>query len=125
MSKLGFQTLFPIQELSVMGLVEIIPHVCNLLKRIKQVSKDIIRVNPDIIISIDSPSFSIRVAKNLKNLNIPKVHYIAPTVWAWRPWRVHKFKKYFDYLFTALPFEAPFFEKVGLETVFIGQPVME
>jgi len=121
----GFDSLFPIVELSVMGLVEVVPHARRILNRINQVSKDIDKRRPDIVVTIDSPSFSIRVAKKISNLNIPKVHYVAPTVWAWRPWRVNKFQRYYDHLLTILPFEASYFERVGLTTKFVGHPVLE
>ena len=98
----GLNSLFPITELSVMGFLEVVPHARRILKRINEVAKDIIRKRPDIVITIDSPSFSIRVAKRIANLNIPKVHYVAPTVWAWRPWRVNKFQRYYDHLLTIL-----------------------
>ena len=121
----GLNSLFPITELSVMGFLEVVPHARRILKRINEVAKDIIRKRPDIVITIDSPSFSIRVAKRIANLNIPKVHYVAPTVWAWRPWRVNKFQRYYDHLLTILPFEPPYFECKNLVTTFVGHPVLE
>jgi lipid-A-disaccharide synthase len=121
----GFESLFPIQELSVMGLVEVLPHVRRILRRIDEVAEDIAQKRPDLIVTIDSPSFSARVAKRITHLDIPKVHYVAPTVWAWRAWRVHKFKRYYDHLMAILPFEPPYFEKVNLPCTFVGHPVLE
>ena len=100
----GFHSLFPIAELSVMGLLEVIPHARRILNRIDQVVEDIRQRRPDIVVTIDSPSFSSRVAKRIANMKIPKVHYVAPTVWAWRPWRVKKFQRYYDHLLTILPY---------------------
>ena len=107
MNSCGFHSLFPISELSVMGLLEVLPHARRIMRRIDEVANDISNRRPDIVITIDSPSFSIRVAKRIAELDVPKVHYVAPTVWAWRPWRVHKFKRYFHHLLTILPFEPP------------------
>jgi lipid-A-disaccharide synthase len=125
MKAVGFESLFPIQELSVMGLVEILPHVRRILSRINEVAEDVAQKRPDLIVTIDAPSFSARVAKRIIHLDIPKVHYVAPTVWAWRAWRVHKFKRYYDHLMAILPFEPPFFEKVDLPCTFVGHPVLE
>lgn len=125
MEAVGFRSLFPIQELSVMGLVEVLPHIRNILHRISEISEDVADRRPDLIVTIDSPSFSTRVAKKIATLDIPKVHYVAPTVWAWRPWRVHKFKRYYDHLLAILPFEPPYFERVGLNCEFVGHPVLE
>ena len=80
----GFESLFPIQELSVMGLIEVLPHARRILRRINEVAEDVASKRPDLIVTIDSPSFSARVAKRIADLDIPKVHYVAPTVWAWR-----------------------------------------
>jgi lipid-A-disaccharide synthase len=121
----GFESLFPIQELSVMGLVEVLPHARRILRRIGEVAEDIEQKQPDLVVTIDSPSFSARVAKRIMHLDIPKVHYVAPTVWAWRAWRVHKFKRRYDHLMAILPFEPPYFEKVNLPCIFVGHPVLE
>jgi lipid-A-disaccharide synthase len=121
----GFESLFPIQELSVMGLVEVLPHARRILRRINEVAEDVASKRPDLIVTIDSPSFSARVANRIADLDIPKVHYVAPTVWAWRAGRVHKFKRYYDHLMAILPFEPRYFEKVGLPCAFVGHPVLE
>jgi len=71
------------------------------------------------------PSFAYAVIKRVRRSTAPKVHYVAPTVWAWRPWRVHKFRKNFDRLLTLLPFEPPYFERVGLAATFVGHPILE
>jgi lipid-A-disaccharide synthase len=83
------------------------------------------RIRPDVIVTIDSPGFCKRMIDRLSSWDIPRVHYVAPTVWAWRPKRVHAFKARFDRLLTLLPFEPPYFEKVGLRADFVGHPVLE
>lgn len=125
MAERGFESLFPIRELSVMGLIEVVPHARRILGRIGDVAEDIARLKPDLVVSIDSPAFTIRVMKRIADFGIPRVHVVAPTVWAWRPWRVHKFKRHYDHLLAILPFEPPFFERVGLTCSFIGHPVVE
>ncbi len=97
MEAAGLESLFPIQELSVMGLVEVLPHARRILRRIDEVAEDIALKRPDLIVTIDSPSFSARVAKRVAHLDIPKVHYVAPTVWAWRAWRVQKCKRVYEH----------------------------
>ena len=121
----GLQSLFPMAELSVMGLLEVLPHVPRLLGRIRETAAAIDAMTPDVVVTIDSPSFAYRVVKRVRNRFIPRVHYVAPTVWAWRPWRVKKIRRAFDMVLTLLPFEAPFFEKAGIPCRFVGHPVVE
>ena len=126
MATVGFESNFPISELSVMGLVEILPHMRRIFARIKETADDIVIHEPDAVVTIDSPSFAVRVVKHLVGrYNGHKIHVVAPTVWAWRPRRVHKFNKYFDHLLTILPFEPPYFQRAGLASKFIGHPVLE
>jgi len=121
----GLQSLFPMDELTVMGIAEILPKLPKLLKRITQTANEVKRLSPDIFISIDAPDFSFRVAKKLQGTNILKMHYVAPSVWAWRPGRAKKIAKLYDHLLTILPFEPPYFEKEGLKATFIGHSVVE
>lgn len=125
----GLKSFFEMSELSLMGFAEIIPHLPKLIKRINQTATEIIRINPDIVITIDSPDFCFRVIKKLKKnpdaKNIKKIHFVAPTVWAYREKRAHKIAKLFDLLLVILPFEPPYFQKYGLKTKFIGHPITE
>jgi len=129
MEKHGLHSLFSISELSLMGFTEIVPHIPRLLKRINQTAKFIIDQKPDIVITIDSPDFCFRVMKKVNQSEISekikKIHFIAPTVWAYRPGRTKKIAKLYDLLLVILPFEPPYFEKYGLKTVFIGHPIIE
>lgn len=125
MKKEGFKTFFNMNELSVMGFSEVLPHIFKLLKRIKEVASHIKKEKPDYIITIDSPDFNFRVMKKLQNYNqSKKIHLIAPSVWAYRENRAQKISKLYDLLLTILPFEPPYFEKYGLKTKFIGHPIM-
>ena len=121
----GLQSLFPMAELSVMGLVEVLPHIPRLLARIKQTAAAVDAMTPDVVVTIDSPSFAHRVVKRIRNRYIPRIHYVAPTVWAWRPWRVKGIRKDFDLVLCLLPFEPPFFEEAGVPCRYVGHPVVE
>lgn len=124
--------LFPIDELSIMGLAEIIPHIRRIFKRIRQTVSHIIEVQPDVLITIDSSGFTHRVIKRVKKQvkkrklpYIPAVHYAAPPVWAWRPWRAKSVAKFLDHLLCLYPFEPPYFTKHGLKATFVGHPITE
>ncbi len=121
----GLKSLFPMAELSIMGLAEIIPHIPKLLKRIDQTIKNVQETKPDCLITIDAPGFTFRVAQKLKGQGIPLIHYVAPTVWAWKPGRAKKIAQFLDHLMVLLPFEPPYFEKEGLKTTFVGHSVIE
>ena len=95
MAAQGLSSLFPMGELSVMGILEILPHARRLLQRIKQASKNVDDLQPDMVITIDSPGFAHRFVVGIKSRDIPRIHYVAPSVWAWKPKRVFKFKKHF------------------------------
>ncbi len=126
MEREDLKSLFPMQELSLMGLTEILPHAFHLLKRINQTVQDIAQKQPAVIITIDSPGFCLRVAKKIKKITqIPIIHYVAPSVWAWREGRAEKLAKKVDQLLTLFPFEPPYFEKYGLKTTFVGHPLIE
>ena len=121
----GLQSLFPMQELSVMGIVEVLPHLRRILGRMQDAADDVAVKRPDAVVTIDSPGFARGFVKRIKDRDIPRIHYVAPTVWAWRPKRVHKFKACFDHLLALLPFEPPYFEAVNLPCTFVGHSVLE
>ncbi len=125
MAAQGLSSLFPMSEISIMGFWEILPHIPNTLKRINQTVADIKRIKPDMVITIDSPGFCCRVAAKLQGSGIKLVHYVAPTVWAYKPKRALKFAKLFDHLLVILPFEPPYFDKVGLPCTYVGHPIVE
>lgn len=127
MEREGLRSLFDISELAIMGLCEVIPSIPKVLKRIRQTVEDIVKIHPDIVISIDSWSFGSRVQKKLRALKtgIPQVHYVAPQVWAWKKKRARTMYKYVDHLLTLLPQEPKYFTPYGLDTTFVGHPVIE
>lgn len=125
MKEQGLKSIFPMEELSIMGFFEVVPHIPKLLQRIKQTAQNIIEQNPDCVVTIDSPDFSFRVIKKLSQYKGKKIHLIAPSVWAYREGRAEKISKLYDLLLAILPFEPPYFEKYGLKTKFIGHPIVE
>ena len=125
MEAAGLQSLFPYDELAIMGLTEVLPSVPRILSRMRKTARDIERKQPDVIVTIDSPGFVFGVIRRLKSRNCPRVHYVAPTIWAWRAGRVKKFRKHFDHLLALFPFEPPLFEAAGLDCSFVGHPIAE
>lgn len=126
MARQNVTSLFPMEDISLMGFAEILPHIFKLKKRIAQTVQAIKDFAPDIVVTIDSPGFCYRVATLLKgNFSGKLVHIVAPSVWAYKPERAAKFAKIYDLLLTLLPFEPPYFTKEGLDTKFIGHFIFE
>lgn len=123
----GLNSLFNIADLAVMGLVEVIPSIPRILRRLHEIIADIRAQKPDVIMTIDSYSFSIRVHQQLKKigLQIPHVHCVAPQVWAWKKGRAKTLGQYVDRLFCLLPSEPAYFTPYGLQADFVGHPVIE
>lgn len=122
----GLSSLFPIQDLSVIGIIEIFSRLKTIKIRLDQTVNAILENKPKALLTIDSPDFCLRVAKKIKKkLNIPIIHCVAPSVWAWRAGRAKKISKIVDHLLTLFPFEPPYFTKHGLPTTFIGHPIVE
>ena len=121
----GFVSLFPISDIAVMGLVEVLPRIPLIKRRLRQTIRSIQVDKPDVVVTIDAPGFCYDVWKGLRGTGIKLVHYVAPSVWAWRPGRAKKFATELDHLMTLLPFEPPFFQKYGLSSTFVGHPVIE
>lgn len=126
MQKEGLKSIFPMNDLAVMGFLEVLPHLFKILSRIKETALAIENEKPDFVITIDSPDFCFRVIKKLsKEVITKKIHLIAPSVWAYRAGRAKKVAKLYDLLLCILPFEPPYFEKYGLKSVFIGHPLLQ
>ncbi|MDO5620412.1 MAG: lipid-A-disaccharide synthase [Paracoccus sp. (in: a-proteobacteria)] len=122
----GLVSRFPMSELSVMGLAEILPKYFHLKRRIRECADAVIATRPDVLITIDAPDFGLRVAR-LVRAAIPDqrtVHYVAPSVWAWRPGRAAKMARVIDHVLTLLPFEPPLMQAAGMSSDFVGHPVV-
>ena len=118
----GVDSLFDMSELSVMGLVEIIPKYLGLKRRLAQTVGAALIWEPDVLITIDSPDFCLRVAKAVHSADpsIKTVHYVAPTVWAWRPKRARQMSQFIDHVLALFPFEPPYMEAEGIECDFVA-----
>lgn len=125
MASEGLQSQFPMDELSVIGLVEILPKYFHLKRRIQECADAIAALKPDVVITIDSPDFCLRVAKLVREQGDTRtVHYVAPSVWAWRPGRAAKMAPMIDQVLALLPFEPPYMEAHGMRCDFVGHPVV-
>lgn len=123
----GVPSLFPMRDLSVMGLAEVLPRLPKLLARISQTVDDIVARQPRVVVTIDSPGFCFRVVEKAKKKcpNTKFIHYVAPQVWAWKPERAEKVAQMFDGLMCLFPFEPQFFTVHGLKSAFVGHPVID
>ena len=122
----GLAPLFPIAELAVMGLLELLPQMRRLLRRVDETAAAALAVRPDVIVTIDSWGFNARVAERLLGRRTcPLVQFVAPKAWAWRPRRARRVARLADHLLTQLPFEPAFFAGYGLDATFVGHPIVE
>jgi lipid-A-disaccharide synthase len=121
----GLASLFPIAELSLMGFLEVLPHLPRLARRLRQTAAAAIACRPDLVVTIDAPDFNMRLIDRLAGRGIPLLHYVAPTVWAWRAGRVRHFVGRVDRLLALLPFEPPYFERAGVPCSYVGHPALE
>jgi lipid-A-disaccharide synthase len=126
MEAAGLRSLFPMDELSVMGIAEVLPRLPALLRRRTETAEAVIAHKPDVLVTIDSPDFTLRVAARVRAAapGIRIVHYVAPSVWAWRPGRAAKMARHVDQVLTLLPFEPPYMEQAGMRADFVGHPVV-
>ncbi len=127
LKKQGIDNLFDIAEINVMGLIEVLPKVLKINKIINKIVDKIIEMKPDIVFTVDSPDFTLRVARRIKSKKreLKIIHYVAPSVWAWRPGRIKTVKKSIDHLLTILPFEKKIFDSHNIKTTFVGHPITE
>ncbi len=127
MRQSGLDSLIDIQQISIGGILEIVPQLFKIKRLINHVVADILQTNPDVLLTIDSPGFCFRIATLVRkrNPNIKLVHLVAPSVWAWRKKRAKKLAKLYDQLLTLFDFEPPYFQKYGLKTTFVGHVAIE
>jgi len=123
--KQGLTSLFPLSDLSLMGLAEVLPHLPRLVRRLNETSAAVRRLKPAAVVTVDTPGFNLRLARRLRGSGIPVIHYVAPQLWAWAPSRARKLKQSVDHIMALLPFEVPFFENVGIACSYVGHPAIE
>ncbi|MCC6002680.1 MAG: lipid-A-disaccharide synthase [Pararhodobacter sp.] len=126
MAAQGLRSRFPMDELSIMGLAEVLPRYFALKRRIAETARAIAAAKPDVVITIDSPDFCLRVLAQARRLlpELPTVHYVAPSVWAWRPGRAARMAPLVDHVLALLPFEPPYMQAAGMSCDFVGHPVV-
>lgn len=121
----GLQGLFPMEQLSIMGLIEVLPHLFKLLRLRKALARQLIARRPDVFIGIDAPDFNLGLAGMLKRQGIATVQYVAPTVWAWKEGRVKTLRKSLDHVLCLFPFELQFLQQHGVNASYVGHPLAD
>jgi lipid-A-disaccharide synthase len=124
---LGIKSLYDLNEITYLGFTKVLLNIFKIKKKINETVNKIIEFNPDILFSVDSPDFTLRVAERVKKLksNIKTIHYVAPQVWVWREHRVKKLKDFLDHILLLFPFEKQYFEKENINCTFVGHPLLE
>ena len=127
LEKLGIKTIYDQKEITYIAFTDIILNFFKIKRKIKETANEILKFKPDILFSVDSPDFTLRVAKLVKEKNskIKTIHFIAPKVWAWREGRVKKMKKFLDHVLLLFKFEKEYFDKENLSNTFVGHPLLD
>ena len=127
LNSLGIQSIFDLKEITYLGFTSVLFNIFKIRNRINKTVEEIIKFNPDILFTVDSPDFTLRVAERVKKINndIKTIHYVAPQVWIWREGRVKKFKKFIDHILLLFNFEKKYFDKEKILNTFVGHPLLE
>ena len=127
LTSLGIKTIFDLKDITFLGFTSVLLNIFKIKNKINITVDEIIKFNPDILFSVDSPDFTLRVAEKVKkiNNNIKTIHYVAPQVWIWRESRVKNFKKFIDHMLLLFNFEKKYFDKENITNTFVGHPLLE
>ena len=127
LKKIGIKSIFELKEITYLGFTSVLLNIFKIRKKINQTVNEILKFNPDILFSVDSPDFTLRVAEKVKKKNskIKTVHYVAPQVWIWRKNRVKKIKKFIDHILLLFDFEKKYFDEEKIKNTFVGHPLIE
>ena len=127
LNSLGIKSIFDLKEITYIGFTSVLLNIFKIKNKINKTVEEIIKFNPDVLFSVDSPDFTLRVAEKVKKINneIKTVHYVAPQVWVWRKGRVKKFKKFLDHVLLLFDFEKKYFDKENIPSTFVGHPLLE
>jgi len=124
---LGIKSIYELKEVTYLGFTKVLQNIFKIKKKIKETANEVIKFRPDVLFSVDSPDFTLRVAREVKknNQNIKTIHFVAPQVWIWREYRVKQLKLFLDHILLLFPFEKKYFDKEGIQTTFTGHPLLE
>jgi lipid-A-disaccharide synthase len=127
LKKLGIDSIFDLKDITYLGFTSVLFNIFNIKNKINKTVDEIINFNPDILFSVDSPDFTLRVAERVKKINnkIKTIHYVAPQVWIWRKNRVKKIKKFIDHMLLLFNFEKKYFDAENIKNTFVGHPLIE
>ena len=127
LTNLGIKSIFDLKEITYIGFTSVLFNIFKIKNKINKTVEEIIKFNPDILFSVDSPDFTLRVAEKVKKIkpNVKIIHYVAPQVWIWRENRVKKFKKFLDHVLLLFDFEKKYFDKENIKNTFVGHPLLE
>jgi len=121
----GVNSLFPLEKLSVRGYIEVLTHLYGLLKLRRNLLNQILKEKPAVFIGIDAPDFNFWLERKLKKHGIPTIHYVSPSIWAWRGGRIHKIKRAVTHMLALFPFEPVLYKKVNMPVTFVGHPLAD
>jgi len=127
LKKLGISSIYDLKDITYLGFTSVILNIFKIRKKINQTVEEIVKFNPDVLFSVDSPDFTLRVAEKVKkiNNNIKTIHYVAPQVWVWRKNRVKKIKRFIDHILLLFEFEKKYFDEEKIKNTFVGHPLIE
>tara|TARA_A100001015_G_scaffold252083_1_gene291485 strand:- start:1514 stop:2641 length:1128 start_codon:yes stop_codon:yes gene_type:complete len=127
LNALGIKSLYDLKEVTYLGFTKVLLNIFKIKKKINETVKEILKFKPDILFSVDSPDFTLRVAKEVKTMNpdIKTIHFVAPQIWIWRENRVKQFKSFLDHVLLLFPFEKKYFDKEQIQSTFVGHPLLE
>jgi len=127
LKSLGINSLYDLKEVTYLGFTKVLLNIFKIKSKISETVKDILKFKPDILFSVDSPDFTLRVAKEVKKRDpsIKTIHFVAPQVWVWREHRVKQLKSFLDHVLLLFPFEKKYFDKEGIQSTFTGHPLLE
>ncbi len=127
LNSLGIKSIYDLKEITYIGFTSVLLNIFKIKNKINKTVEEIIKFNPDILFSVDSPDFTLRVSEKVKSINpnIKTIHYVAPQVWVWREGRVKKFKKFLDHVLLLFDFEKKYFDKENIPNTFVGHPLLE
>ena len=127
LKSIGIRSIFNLSEITYIGFTSVLLNIFKIKKTIDNTVKEIIKFNPDILFSVDSPDYTLRVAEKVKKINhkIKTIHYVAPQVWVWRESRLKKFKKFLDHILLLFEFEKKYFDKENIPNTFVGHPLLD